>query len=216
MKGIIFDMDGVIVNNNPYHKKAWFTFCEKHDIPINDTIFHKLYGRNNRDTLNILFNGKKDNDEIADYAKEKESIYRGLYEKHIEPVPGLINILNLIKQKNLKISLASSAEKENINFILGHLSIWEYFDIITDSVTIKNGKPDPEIYLTTARSLKIKPQDCMVFEDSLSGIESAVRAGMKVIGIETTHSKEEMINTEFTISDFNSPLLLSFIEDIPE
>lgn len=206
IKAVIFDMDGVIVNNNIYHKKAWYSFCERHQILLEDTIFHKISGRSNQDVLNILFNRNLEVNDIEIFANEKESIYRSLYKEHIKSLSGLVNFLEYIKKQCLRIALASSANKENIDFILDALSLRSYFDPIIDSTNINKGKPDPEIYLKTAETLNFDPNQCVVFEDSISGIESARRAGMKVIGVTTTHAEEELAFTEFVIADFNEAL----------
>ncbi len=206
MKAVIFDMDGVIVDNNAYHKKAWQECCANFNVPFDDGVWSQICGRNNRDTLDVLFQGTLDETQMAEYAGGKETTYRKLYEKHIQPVSGLLPFIEHIRKCGLRISLASSAGRENIDFVLDHLSLREFFDVITAPETIRNGKPDPEIYLKTAELLKLRPDECVVFEDSLSGIESAHRAGMKVIGVTTTHSSDEMNHTEFTISDFNELL----------
>jgi beta-phosphoglucomutase len=206
MKAVIFDMDGVIVDNNAYHKKAWQQFCGAFRITLDEGVWEQIYGRNNHDTLNILFHGKLNDQQINAYAEEKETMYRNLYAQHIEPVSGFLPFIDSVKKSGLRIALASSSGRENIDFIIDRLSVRNYFDVITDPESIRNGKPHPEIYLKTADLLKLRPDECVVFEDSLSGIESAHRAGMKVIGITTTHAGEEMRNTEFVMPDFSGIL----------
>lgn len=200
---VIFDMDGVIVDNISYHLKAWKEFCNKYSINLSDDEFNKnISGKSNKDILKYIFKKELNPDEIKKYADEKETMYRKLYSKHIEPRTGLINFLKMLKQNNIKTAIATSAPKINLDFILKSIEIEEYFDILVYEDMVSKGKPDPEIYLKAANLLGIEPKQCIVIEDALSGIKSGLNAGMKVIGMTTVHKKEELTNTNLVIDDF--------------
>ena len=200
---VIFDMDGVMVDNNPYHKKAWRTFVQNHGFDFSEEdLKQHIYGKTNRDILTFVFGPKITEEEIRQYANEKEKMYEVLYRDFIKPVNGLVGFLDLLHSKNIPIAVATSAPPQNVKFVLTAIDVKKYFNIIVDDTEVKKGKPDPEIYLTTAKKLNINPSNCIVFEDSLSGVKSALNAGMKVVAITTTHTKEELSNANLVVDDF--------------
>ena len=203
---IIFDMDGVLVDNKHIHRKAWVEFCKRHNCPVTEEYFDQVgFGKNNKEYLTIFFEREVTKNEVEKYGEEKEAIYRDLIRKEIEPVDGLIPFLKEIKQSgNYKTAIASSAPRSNIDFVLEALSIHEYFNVLVDGSMVENGKPAPDIYLKTAKLLHVQTGNCLVFEDSLFGVESAGNAGMKVIALTTSHSATELqsYNPRMIIKDF--------------
>lgn len=201
---LIFDMDGVIVDSNPFHKQAWEIFCQKHGHHLSEEeLRQQVYGKTNHDALPFLF-GNLTEEQIKTYGEHKEVIFRKLFLPHITPVTGLREFLPIAQQHFEKLAIATSASTPNVDFTLDHLNIRNYFSVIVDETFVKRGKPDPEIYLSAASKLGMPPESCIVIEDSLSGIESAKRAGMKVIGITTTHNAEELQPlVDWVIRDFN-------------
>jgi len=210
---VIFDMDGVIVHTNPHHKIAIQQFCAAHGIELNELTFqHKIYGRTNRDWITNVF-GEITEEQRDQYAREKEALFRKIYKP--EPVTGLIEFLDLLVTNNIPRAIATSAPPENVDFILDKTGTRKYFDTILDERMVTLGKPNPEIYLKTAKALGLPNIKCIVIEDSLSGITAARKSGSKVIGITTTHSPEELSETNLVINDFND-LSLSSLNAILE
>ncbi len=199
----IFDMDGVIVDNHRYHLLAWEKFCDKHNLIFDKKKFTKQYfGKNNNDILTGLFGKELPNELIQKLGEEKEADYRELYRNDIKALEGLIEFMKHLKSSSKKIAIASSAPRSNINFVIEHTKIQSYIDVVVDGNMIKRGKPNPDIFLTAAGKLGTMPEKCVVFEDSFAGIEAAKRAGIKVIAVATTHSKEEHDKTIPIITDF--------------
>ncbi len=199
---VIFDMDGVVVDSNPYHKKALREFCEQHGYHLSDDYMKEnIFGRANKDWIPRLF-GDITREQMQAYAREKEALYRKIYQDHIRPIDGLIDFLSGLATRGIPRAIATSAPAENVDFTLDMTGTRKYFDIILDESDIKNGKPDPEIYLRTAEALHHPPRCCVVIEDSLSGVESAWRAECKVIGITTTHAAADFKHTSRAIDDF--------------
>ncbi len=202
--GLIFDMDGVIVDNAWYHALAWIKFAEKYGIVLSEEEVKSRFGSINEDILRALFKRDIMPVEIERMAIEKEEIYRNVYRENVEEVAGLTNFLKGLDMNNFVIGVATSAPPKNVEFILGATYLNRFFDIVTDESEIKYGKPHPEIFLKTAEKMGINPEDCIVFEDSFHGIEAGNRAGMKVIGLGTTHPKESLNSTILNIDDFSS------------
>jgi beta-phosphoglucomutase family hydrolase len=200
---VIFDMDGVIVDNDTYHFRAWGELCKNYDLNISQEEVKSWFGNTNPMILKNLFGESIDEERIERLGIEKELIYRELYLPEIQAIPGLISFLKDLRENEITIAIATSAPTVNVDFVLGHTGIRNFFSQIIDASMISIGKPSPEIYLKAAEVLKLHVSDCLVFEDSFHGIESARRAGMKVIGVATTHPAEKLLGTVKIIHDFS-------------
>ncbi len=203
IKAVIFDMDGVIVNNHEFHFKAWMDFADKYNFELNEEIYKEQFnGKTNRDLFRIIFDDPTD-EEIETYAEEKESLYRELYYNDLAPHTGLLDFLASLKRNRVKIALATSAPTENVDWVLDNLQLRPWFEVIVDGSEVENGKPDPEIYLTVCDRLELDPSDCLVFEDSLAGLESGKEAGCMIVGVATSHEAWELEgHTDHVLHDF--------------
>jgi beta-phosphoglucomutase len=200
---VLFDMDGVLVDNMAYHKDSWFEFCRRYNLSLTEEEFVSFVsGRIAREVLEHLFRKPLTPEEISRYTEEKEELYRKIYRPHIKPVNGLIEFLQSLKANGVALAVGTSAPTSNIDFTLLTTGLKPYFDKIVDASFVKKGKPDPEIYLKAAELLQVLPQNCVVIEDSLLGIQAGINAGMKVIGVTTTHTKEELTQPHLLIQDF--------------
>jgi beta-phosphoglucomutase len=198
----LFDMDGVIIDSNPFHKIALKAFCKKygHDLD-EEQLRNKIYGRTNKDWIANVF-GSLESTQLKKYADEKEELFRKIYEQDIRPVAGLPEFLAKLEAMKIDRAIATSAPIENVVFTLEKTKLGRYFTTILDESHVTRGKPDPEIYVKTAAALGYKPEDCIVIEDSLSGVQAGKTAGCKVIGITTTHTRSELSETDLVINDF--------------
>jgi len=198
----IFDMDGVLIDSNPTHKIALQQFCREHGFELTEAqLREKIYGRTNRDWLLNLF-GDMPDETVRRYADEKEALFRKLY-NDIEPLDGLLEFLNKMDLQGIPRAIATSAPRANVDFTLDRTGIGPHFETILDDSFVTKGKPDPQIYLKSAAALNMDPKNCVVFEDSFSGIMAGKAAGCKVVGLTTTHTNEELSETDFNIVDFN-------------
>ena len=202
-KAAIFDIDGTLIDNNSYHLKTWRVYLEKIGIDISEEAYRKnINGRTNKDALEYIYNKKMTGEEAMVYALEKEALYREIYKADIKPVDGLIELLEVFHSLNIPTAIATSGIQVNIDFMFDHIPIKQYFKEVVNSSHISKGKPDPEIYLKTASLLNIPTENCLVFEDAVVGVNAAKAAGMKVIAITTTQSKEELKDADMIIRDF--------------
>ena len=209
---VIFDMDGVLVDNGNFHRLAWEEFCSRHRISFSEKKFREIFfGRTNNQVLPVLFDGNLSPDEVQKLADEKEQIYREIYRPHLKPVPGLMKLLNELQSHEIVMAVATSAPKENVEFVLNELHIQSFIDVIVDDSMVAQGKPHPEIYLKTAELLNIHPANCVVFEDSLSGTKSAFEAGAKVVALTTTLPADKHRFAHHIITSF-SEISVTFIQ----
>ena len=199
---VIFDMDGVIVDNMEYHKKAWGIFLNKYAPDIDLEEFSKHFGKVNRDLLKIVFKKEVSEEEESRFGEEKEAIYREIYADHIVPIAGLLDFLDSLKDNNVKTAVATAAPRVNMDFVFEKTGLRKYFDVLVDATEVTRGKPDPEIYVKAAQRLGCLPDSCLVFEDSFPGVQAAKEAGMKVVALATSHPAESLQGAERVIRDF--------------
>jgi len=200
----IFDLDGTLIDNNTYHLQSWLQYLKDKNREMTEEEYKaNVNGRTNKDVIEYIYQRKMDDKEAMKYAHEKEAIYRKLYAPYIKPVPGLLELLEKLRSLSIPMAIATSGIQVNIDFLFEHIPIRSYFDVIVNSAHISKGKPDPEIYIKTAELLKVSPAECLVFEDAVVGINSAKAAGMKVVGVLTTHKAEELSGADILIKDFS-------------
>lgn len=201
----LFDMDGVLINNTNFHINAWLQFAQKYGFPLTkEQYIEHINGRVSADAMAYVFGRPISSGELIVLTEEKEAIYRELYRPHLAPAPGLLNFLNALKAQHVRLAVGTSAPESNVRFTLDELPLRSYFDAVVDASMIRRGKPNPEIYLTAAKRVDIEPAHCVVFEDAFAGIEAGLRAGMKVVALATTHTREELADTgvSLIIDDF--------------
>lgn len=192
----IFDMDGTLVDNMAYHIASWEAFCRRYHLPFSlETYYRQFNGRTSRDVLRQLFNRTLTDAEVHLFTEEKEELYRQLYRPHRRPVAGCVDFLQNLHSHGVRLAVATSAPLSNLHFTLDGAGLASFFEVVVYGAMVSRGKPDPEIYLTTAQKLGLEPARCVVFEDALLGIESARRAGMPVVGLTTSHPAEELAGT---------------------
>jgi beta-phosphoglucomutase len=200
----VFDMDGVIVDTNPYHKIALRKFAAKYGYSLSEEeLIKKIYGRTNKEWIPNLFERALTAEEISHFGEEKEKLFRDLYEKDIKEVSGLSRFLEEAMELGIKMAIGTSAPRSNVHFVLEKTGIGKFFSVILDESHVTHGKPNPEIYFNCAAALHFPPAQCIVFEDSLSGVAAGRAAGSPVVGVATTHTAQEL-GTKVTIRNFTA------------
>jgi beta-phosphoglucomutase len=204
----LFDLDGVVVDNHAHHFAAWIEFARRHQFALDaQTYRDKFNGKTNADLFTMIF-GPLAEAKIIELTQEKESLYRETYRPVMKPLKGLREFLQRLSRQSIPVAIGSSAPLENVDFILDGLALRPFFKSVIHGGMVKKGKPHPEIYLQCAQDLGIAPEDCVVFEDAIAGIQAGLSAGCGVVGVSTSHSPEEIgKRVDFVIGDFCSPAL---------
>jgi HAD superfamily hydrolase (TIGR01509 family) len=201
--GAVFDMDGVIVDNRKYHVLAWKAFARTHGVPFDIRHFKDhLFGRVNREIFMGLYGHTLPESEVIAWAEEKESLYRSLYKGHVEPARGLVTFLRALSARGIPAAVATAAPRMNLDFALDEAGLRPYFQALVDVGQVRRGKPAPDLYLMAAEAIGVPASRCVAFEDSYPGLESALAAGMKVVGVTTTHTRRELGRAHLTARDF--------------
>ena len=204
-KAALFDMDGTLVDNSPVHVRAFELFCARYGVSDWKEKLADSFGMGNDDIMRAVMPEEIIREKgIAALADEKEAIYREIYAPDIHPVEGLVELLEQLRAAGVRCAVGTSGPKANMDFVLEKCAIGPYFDAKVSGDMVTRCKPDPEIYLKAAEALRLRPEECVVFEDARAGIEAGDRAGMKVVALATTLSREELERTAATlvIDDF--------------
>jgi HAD superfamily hydrolase (TIGR01509 family) len=190
-KAFLFDLNGTMIDDMQYHIQAWHRILN--DLGANlslERMKEECYGKND-ELLERMFPGRFSEAEKQHMSLEKEKKYQAQYKPHLALLPGLHEFLKKAHESGNKMAIGSAAIMFNIDFVLDNLNIRFYFDAIVSADDVVTSKPDPETYLSCASMLMYYPSDCIVFEDSTKGVESAERAGMKAVVITTLHEPHE-------------------------
>jgi beta-phosphoglucomutase family hydrolase len=195
-------MDGVIVDSNPTHREAWEQFNRRYGIETTEAMHQRMYGKHNADIVRDYFGSELPAEEVAARGAAKEEVYRELAGERLEQmlVPGLRDFLE--EYRDLPKGVGSNAEPANVEFIIERAGLRKYFQAVVDGHQVRNPKPHPEVFLKVADMLGVDPADCIVFEDSPTGVQAGVAAGMRVVGIGTTFVN--LPGTNLTVDNFQS------------
>jgi beta-phosphoglucomutase len=211
IRALIFDMDGVIIDSNPLHRFAWLEYTRRHGVEMTEAMQQRMYGKRNDEIVRDFLGAQLDDGEVFAHGAAKESLYRELMKSRVEEslVPGVREFL--ANCGNLALAVATNAEAANVDFVLDSAGIGNLFRIVVNGHQVTNPKPHPEIYLRVAEALGFPPANCLVFEDSYTGVEAGLAAGMRVIGVGTTH--QELPGVSLLVQDFNDPALGPWLEE---
>ncbi len=186
IKGIIFDLDGVICSTDEYHYLAWLSLANKEGIYFDKEINNKLRGVSRMDSLNIILSNSTktySEEEKIKLAEYKNDIYKSylLKMKPTDISSDVLFTLHKLKELGYKVAIGSSSK--NTKLILSQLNIIDLFDAISDGTLISKSKPDPEVFLLAAKMLGLSSDECIVVEDAKAGVEAGKRGGFLTIGI---------------------------------
>jgi beta-phosphoglucomutase len=206
-KAFLFDLNGTMINDMPYHIKAWYRILNELGANISiERVKEECYGKN-QELLERVFPNRFTNEEKNTISFEKEKQYQREFAPHLKLINGLDELLKRSCKTGISMAIGSAAILFNINFVLDGLRIREYFKVIVSADDVMHSKPDPETYTMCVDQLKVSPEDCLVFEDAPKGVEAAENAGIDCVVITTLHGREEFDkygNVVAFIKDYNN------------
>lgn len=201
----IFDLDGVLVHSMPLHVRAWEQYIADLGIQAPD-VESWMHGKRNSELVRDLLGKDLADDAVFEHGAAKERLYRAMLlmgDLNKYRVPGIVEFLE--RHKEVPKAIGSNAEPANIEFVLDRFGLRSYFQVIVHGQEVKRPKPFPDVYLKAAEQLHAGPRNCIVFEDSPTGVEAARAAGMRIVAVETTPA--EFHGIDLQIQDFLDPQL---------
>ena len=191
LKGLIFDMDGTLVDNLAYHFAAFDAYAEREGFTLLEPVTLKINGMHSNDIFPMLLGNKV----VAEYGldrlnREKEEVYREMYRPNIKPIAGVVELMKAAKAAGVKCAIGSSGCRENVEMIIEGLGIADLIDASISGSDVTHGKPHPEIFIKAYEALGLKAEECIVVEDAVNGIVAGLAAGCKCVAITTTASAE--------------------------
>lgn len=204
---LVFDLDGVVVDSNRVHSECWREYFRRCGRKAPENFDLRMFGRRNDDIVRDAFGPDLDPAEVLRHGAEKEKLYREMMSPVLREhlVPGVTAFLQ--RHRDAPLAVASNCEPANADFVIDTGGLRPYFRVVIDGHQVERPKPDPEIYLRAAEALSVAPANCIVFEDSMAGIEAARLSGARVVGVRTTHSASELAHVDVSIRDFLDPEL---------
>ena len=206
-KGAIFDFNGTLFWDTAFHNLAFDLFLEKHDVLLtNDEKRDKIHGKSNPDIMRIIFGNQLTEKKIQEFSQDKELIYRNLCINDLKLAPGAEDLFDFLKVNEIPFTIATSAGIENVLFYFENMQLSRWFSL--DKVVYNNGsfrgKPQPDIFLSAAKKLNLKPTETVIFEDSIAGIEAAGNAGAGKIYIVNSYGENYSRFPYEVITNFKS------------
>jgi beta-phosphoglucomutase len=208
-KAFIFDMDGVIVNSNPLHRQVWTEFNAAHGIQTTDAMFERMYGKRTDEVIRDFYGDDLPEADVLAMGAAKEALYREMMRPQLEAclVPGVREFMAAYAA--WPMAVATNAEPANLDFVLEAAQLGPYIRVRVNGYEVEHPKPAPDIYLKAAAALGVDPAHCVVFEDSHSGVAAGLAAGMRVVGLTTTHAF--LPGVSLAIPDFRDPQLAAWL-----
>jgi HAD superfamily hydrolase (TIGR01509 family) len=191
-RAVLWDVDGTLVDSLEYHWLSWYAALGNENYTLTREQFMSTFGRRNDEILRTYFGPEITSERILRISRAKEEQYREMVRRRgIEPLPGVRRWLTRLQRDGWRQAIASSAPPANLEVILAALDVKSCFDAIVSAEEVERGKPDPQIFLAAAAKVRTLARRCIVVEDAPAGTEAARRAGMRAIGVLTTHATLE-------------------------
>ena len=198
-RGVIFDLDGVLVDTGWAHKQSWYDLAEKEGFGMSDEFFYSTFGMQNYQIIPMLLGQEVNAKELDRLSDWKEQCYRDLVAEKLILANGAKELLDDLKNNGFLLAIGSSAPRANLDLILERLKVQTFFDAYVTKEDVSEGKPAPETFVKAADKLALPPGRCVVVEDAVQGIEAGKAAGMPVVAITTTRKRADLAEADIIV-----------------
>ena len=183
-QAVIFDLDGTLVDNMPWHAQAFDAFVSRHQLPAMDMAMReRTDGKRNREIFPMLFGRDLTDAEMEALEEEKEGMYREVSSGRLQPLAGLSALLGRLEVHGIPAGVATSGPKKNVAHTLAEIGLAGRFQVIARGDQVQRGKPAPDVFLHAARLIGVAPEACLAFEDAPLGVAAARSAGMMCVAV---------------------------------
>ncbi len=209
-RGVIFDMDGVLVDSYQPHFESWRLLGREHGRDISEAEFAATFGRTSRDIIELLFGAGRSAAEIRQMDERKEALYRDLIRGRVPIMGGARELLKELRTAGARLAVGSSGPVENVELVLEALRDVVAFDAVVTGADVSRGKPDPQVFQLAAQRIGIAPGRCVVVEDAPAGVEAARRAGIRVVAIRSAHTAGQLDGADWVVDRLGNLTAASF------
>lgn len=203
LAGVLWDLDGVLVNTGKLHYLSWQQALAEHDVDFSREEFRETFGMNNAGILRRLLGDRFNEELYREISEAKEASFRESLPGNVELLPGVRPLLESVREAGVAQAIASSAPPANIQALVGELRLSGYFDALVSGAEMP-GKPEPDVFLTAAQRIEAPVHSCVVIEDAVAGVQAAHRAGMKCLAVMTTHPREELSEADLIVDSLEA------------
>lgn len=209
LQAVFFDLDGTLANTDPIHRDIWRSILEPHGYEVDEAFFQRHISGRLNDVLIRELLPQLSPSERQQLAVSKEARFRALAAARLSPLPGLMALLTWIQQQALATAVVTNAPRDNVEFMLQTLGLATAFDRLIVAGELPRSKPDPLPYQTALAAFNLLPTAAVVFEDSKTGIQSAVAAGIPTVGVASTHTPDTLYRhgASWVVADFTDHTL---------
>ncbi|HEY2946718.1 MAG TPA: HAD family phosphatase [Vicinamibacteria bacterium] len=209
VRGVVFDLDGTLVDNMALHTEAFTVFGRRHGLPrFDEEQRARLDGKRNADIFPVLCGRALAPEELRAYADEKEGCYRELSRGRLRLVAGLDRLLTLLEARGIPCAVATSGPAENVEHTLRETGLSHRLPVVVRGDEVPRGKPHPDIFLVAAARIGVPPRECLAFEDSPAGVAAARAAGMVEVALTTSFSRAQFlaagVEPDRIVADFDA------------
>ena len=208
VRAVIFDMDGVIVDSEPYSMHALIDILRLYGIEPTPDELQRSYGRRVRDDFVDYFSRHGVTADVDTAIAHKHARYYHLAAGHLQPLPGVVALLRRLRDHGDRLALASSGDRVKVAFGMQALALIDIFDAVVTGDDVSHSKPDPEIYLVAAQRLGVPPAECIAIEDAPAGVEAAKRAGMRCLAVTNSVARDRLHKADIIVNSLDDDLSL--------
>lgn len=212
--GFIFDWDGVVIDSHAQHEESWELLFEELSRPMPGDFFKRTFGMRNQQIIPEWFDfvDAADLETIARLGGRKEELYRDILRRDgLEALPGVHDLLEELQDLGIPAAVGTSTPRVNIDFVMDMIGLTGMFAATITAEDVTAGKPDPQVFLKAAEGIQREPKNCIVFEDAYVGIEAGKRAGMKVVGVATTHPRHTLTDADVALPNLEGVTVSSLL-----
>lgn len=192
MNGVIFDMDGVLVDSYQPHLKSWQELARRHGLEMTEVQFAATFGRTSREIIRELWGDQVAEEDVAEMDAEKEALYRDILREDFPEMDGAEELIASLAAAGVALAIGSSGPPENVEVVMECLPSAHRFAATVHGKEVSHGKPHPEVFLKATEKLGLPPKRCAVVEDAVPGVKAARSAGMACVAITGTTTREEL------------------------
>ena len=198
-KGVIFDLDGVLIDTGQFHRQSWYDLAGEEDFQMSDELFYSTFGMQNYQIIPLLVRRDLTVEDIERMSEWKERRYRELISGKLTLQEGARGLIDELKSNGFLLAIGTSAPQANLVFMLEHTGVDDCFDAYVTGEEVSNSKPAPDTFLKAAEKLLLAPGRCLVVEDAVQGVQAAKKAGMKVVAVCTTRGREDLEEADLIV-----------------